>query len=73
MTVRLDFDASTAGDGGAVVVLDARKYDFGACPAQHVHHRDYFDLFRSVRYWYEDALRFRGSSCRESICNKESI
>ena len=33
VAVRLDFDASAAGDGGAVVVLDAREYDLRAGPA----------------------------------------
>ena len=73
VAVRLDFDASTAGDGGAVVVLDAREHDLRAGTAQDVDDGHDLDFLRTVRNRYEDPLRFRGSSCRESICNKESI
>ena len=73
VTVGLDLDASAAGDGGAVVVLDAREHDLRAGTAQNVDDGDDLDLFGTIRYRYEDALRFGGSSCRESICNKESI
>ena len=73
MAVRLDFDASAAGDGGAVVVLDAREHDLRAGTAQNVDDGDDLDFFRAVGNRYEDPFRFRGSSCRESICNKESI
>ena len=71
VTVGLDLHASAAGDGGAVVVLDAREHDLRAGPAQNVDDGDDLDLFRTVRYWYEDPLRLRGSSGwrRESICN----
>ena len=71
VAVRLDFDASAAGDGGAVVVLDAREHDLRAGPAQNVDDGDNLDLFRTIRNRYEDALRFRGSRlCRESISCK---
>jgi len=73
VTVGLYLHASAAGDGGAVVVLDAGKDDLRAGTAQNVDDGDDLDLFRAVGDRYEDPLRFRGSSCRESICNKESI
>ena len=59
VTVRLDLHASAAGDGGAVVVLDAREHDLRAGTAQNVDDGDDFDLFRTIRDRYEDALRLR--------------
>ena len=71
VAVGLDLHASAAGDGGAVVVLDAREHDLRAGPAQNVDDGDNLDLFRTIRNRYEDALRFRGSRlCRESISCK---
>ena len=60
VTVGLDLHASTAGDGGAVVVLDAREHDLRAGPAQDVDDGDDLDLLRAVGDGYEDAFCLRG-------------
>ena len=71
IAVSLDLHASAAND--AVFLLDAREHDLRAGTAQDVDDGHDLDFLRTVRNRYEDPLRFRGSSCRESICNKESI
>ena len=59
VTVRLDLHASAAGDGGAVVVLDAREHDLRAGPAQNVDDGHDLDLLRAVGDWHQHAFRLR--------------
>ena len=59
VAVGLDLHASAAGDGGAVVVLDAREHDLRAGPAQNVDDGHDLDLLRAVGDRYEDAFRLR--------------
>ena len=59
VTVGLDLHASAAGDGGAVVVLDAREHDLRAGAAQNVDDGDDLDLLRAVGDWHQHAFRLR--------------